>query len=140
MDHPSLIRRVLFVLLCGAWLFLLLSLGSFHATDWPSHAVYPYPPIQNVMGAPGAFVSYYMYMTLGQGIFPVLFFTGVCVALTMYGNRVTDLWLRGIGLTLLAVAFAAGGAIGEPRGPPGPPPREGGGPGHRRAGLPPPPP
>ncbi|MDB5322848.1 MAG: ftsK [Phycisphaerales bacterium] len=107
MDHPSLIRRVLFVLLCGAWLFLLLSLGSFHATDWPSHAVYPYPPMQNVMGGPGAFVAYYMYMTLGQGIFPVLFFSGVCVALTMYGNRVTDLWLRAIGLTLLAVAFAA---------------------------------
>src|SRR6478752_5832887 len=100
MDHPSMLRRVVFVLLCGAWLFLLLSLGSFHATDWPSHAVYPYPPIQNVMGAPGAFVAYYMYMTLGQGIFPVLFFTGVCVALTMYGNRVTDLWLRGIGITL----------------------------------------
>jgi hypothetical protein len=107
MDHPSLIRRVCFVLLSGAWLFLLLSLGSFHANDWPSHAVFPYPPIQNVMGAPGAFVAYFMYMTLGQGIFPVLFFTGVCVALAMHGNRVTDLWLRGIGLTLLAVAFAA---------------------------------
>jgi S-DNA-T family DNA segregation ATPase FtsK/SpoIIIE len=107
MDHPSLIRRVLVVLLSGAWLFMLLSLGSFHATDWPSHAVYPYPPVQNVMGYAGAFVSYYMYMTLGQGIFPVLFFSGVCVALSMYGNRVTDLWLRAIGLTLLAVAFAA---------------------------------
>src|SRR4029079_10888434 len=31
----------------------------------------------------------------------------VCVALAMYGNRITDLWLRAIGLTLLAVAFAA---------------------------------
>jgi S-DNA-T family DNA segregation ATPase FtsK/SpoIIIE len=107
MDHPSMLRRIVFVLLCGAWLFLLLSLGSFHATDWPSHAVYPYPPVQNVMGYAGAFVSYYMYTTLGQGIFPVLFFTGVCVALAMYGNRITDLWLRAIGLTLLAVAFAA---------------------------------
>jgi S-DNA-T family DNA segregation ATPase FtsK/SpoIIIE len=48
-----------------------------------------------------------MYMTMGQGIFPVLFFSGVCVALAMYGNRITDLWLRAIGLTLLAVAFAA---------------------------------
>src|SRR3954453_22412054 len=123
MDHPSLIRRVCFVLLSGAWLFLLLSLGSFHATDWPSHAVFPYPPIQNVMGAPGAFVAYYMYLTMGQGIFPVLFFTGVCVALYTYGGRISDLWLRSIGLVLLAVAFAAvshlvkpGSAAGLPEG------------------------
>src|SRR5215218_6513136 len=65
MDHPSMLRRVVFVLLCGAWLFLLLALGSFHATDWPSHAVFPYPPMQNVMGAPVALVAYYMYLTIG---------------------------------------------------------------------------
>ncbi|HEY7115637.1 MAG TPA: DNA translocase FtsK [Tepidisphaeraceae bacterium] len=118
-----MLRRVVFVLLCGAWLFMLLSLGSFHATDWPSHAVYPYPSVQNVMGAPGSFVAYYMYLTMGQGIFPVLFFSGVCLALQMYGGRITDLWLRLIGLVLLAVAFAAvthlvkpGSASGLPEG------------------------
>jgi S-DNA-T family DNA segregation ATPase FtsK/SpoIIIE len=107
MDHPSMLRRVVFVLLCGVWLFLLLSLGSFHATDWPSHAVYPYPAVQNVMGHAGAFVAYYLYFILGQGVFPVLFFSGVCIALCLYGNRISDLWLRLIGLGLLAVAFAA---------------------------------
>jgi S-DNA-T family DNA segregation ATPase FtsK/SpoIIIE len=107
MDHPSMLRRVLFVVLSCGWLFLLLSLGSFHATDWPSHAVYPYPPVQNVMGYAGAFVAYYMYLVMGQGIFPVLFFTGVCVALYTYGGRITDVGLRLIGLALLAVAFAA---------------------------------
>jgi len=107
MDHPSMLRRVVFVLICGAWLFLLLSLGSFHATDWPSHSVYPYPPVQNVMGYAGAFISYNLYLTLGQGVFPVLFFSGVCVALAMYGSKITDLWLRIIGLALLATAFAA---------------------------------
>src|SRR4051794_38895971 len=123
MDHPSMMRRVVFVVLCGAWLFLLLALGSFHATDWPSHAVYPYPPVQNVMGYAGAFVSYYLYMSLGQGIFPVLFFFGVCVALRLYGGRITDVWLRSIGLALLAIAFAAvvhmvkpGTAAGFPEG------------------------
>src|SRR5436190_8873733 len=107
MDHPSMVRRVVFVLLSGAWLFLLLSLGSFHATDWPSHAVYPYPAMQNVMGHAGAFVAYYLYLTLGQGVFPLLFFSGVCVALYLFGGRITDLGLRLIGLALLAVAFAA---------------------------------
>ncbi len=123
MDHPSMLRRVVFVLLCGAWLFLLLALGSFHATDWPSHAVYPYPAVQNVCGYAGAFVSYYLYLTLGQGVFPVLFFSGVCLALSMYGSRISDMWLRVIGLALLAVAFAAvthmvrpGSKIGFPEG------------------------
>src|SRR5205814_5597383 len=103
MDHPSMLRRVVFVLLCGAWLFLLLSLGSFHATDWPSHAVYPYPAaVQNVMGHAGAFVAYYLYFIMGQGVFPLLFFSGVCIALCLYGNRISDLWLRLIGLGLLA--------------------------------------
>jgi S-DNA-T family DNA segregation ATPase FtsK/SpoIIIE len=102
-----MLRRVVFVLLCGAWLFLLLSLGSFHANDWPSHAVYPYPPMQNVMGYAGALVSYYLYLTLGQGVFPVLFFSGVCVAIAMFGSRITDMWLRLIGVVLLATAFAA---------------------------------
>src|SRR5688500_6375036 len=123
MDHPSLLRRVFFVLLCGAWVFVLLSLGSFRATDWPSHAVYPYPPVQNVCGYPGAFLGYYAYFVLGQGVYPVLFFSGVCVALYMFGNRVSDLWLRVIGLGLLAAAFAAvvhlvkpGSRMGLPEG------------------------
>src|SRR3954453_19113020 len=118
MDHPSLIRRVCFVLLSGAWLFLLLSLGSFHANDWPSHAVFPYPPIQNVMGAPGAFVAYYMYLTMGQGIFPVLFFTGVCVALYTYGGRISDLWLRTIALLPLPLPSPPPSPSPSPPSPP----------------------
>src|SRR5436190_1863647 len=102
MDHPSMLRRVVVVLLCGACVLLLLSLGSFHANDWHSPCVFSYPRCQNLMGHAGAFVAYYLYLSLGQGIFPVLFFTGVCVALGMYGARVSDLWLRMIGLTLLA--------------------------------------
>ena len=53
-----MLRRVVFVLLCGTWFFMLLSLGSFHATDWPSHAVNTWPTIQNVRGAARAVVSY----------------------------------------------------------------------------------
>jgi hypothetical protein len=44
---------------------------------------------------------------LGEGVFPVLLFSGVCLALYLFKNRVGDLWLRGIGLLLLSVAFAA---------------------------------
>jgi len=123
MDHPSMLRRVVFVVFAGVWLFFLLSLGSFQATDWPSHAVYPYGPIKNVCGPAGAFTAYYLYLILGQGVLPILFFSGICIALFACGARITDLWLRLIGLGLLAVAFASvvhlirrGSSTGFPEG------------------------
>ena len=43
------------------------------------------------------------------GVFPVLFFSGLCLALLLWHNRISDLWLRGIGLALLSIAFASKG-------------------------------
>jgi S-DNA-T family DNA segregation ATPase FtsK/SpoIIIE len=107
----------------AAWCFMLLSLGSFHATDWPSHTVYPWGEIQNLCGSAGAFVAYYSFLAIGQGVFPVLFFTGVLLALVLFRNRVSDMWLRVIGLLLLSACFAAavhhikpGSANGFPEG------------------------
>jgi S-DNA-T family DNA segregation ATPase FtsK/SpoIIIE len=91
----------------GLWLFLLLSLASFHATDWPSHAVYPHPATRNLCGPAGAYVAYWFFFAIGQGVFPILFFSGVCLALLMMQSRISDLWMRTIGLALLAIAFAA---------------------------------
>ena len=48
MHHPNTWRRVLFVIFACAWVFVLLALGSFHTGDWPSHAVYPYQPVENL--------------------------------------------------------------------------------------------
>jgi len=106
MDHRNLWRRIGLVVFACGWLFLLLALGSFHATDWPSHAVYPYPSIQNLCGHSGAFIAYYTFFILGQGVFPILFFSGVCVTLYIFDNRVSDMWLRVIGIALLSAAFA----------------------------------
>jgi S-DNA-T family DNA segregation ATPase FtsK/SpoIIIE len=94
-------------LFAGFWVFVLLSLGSFHATDWPSHAVYPYPATQNLCGNAGAAIAYWTFYVLGQGVFPVLFFSGICIALWLFGNRVSDVWLRTVGIALLSVAFAS---------------------------------
>jgi S-DNA-T family DNA segregation ATPase FtsK/SpoIIIE len=107
MDRSRIIRQASLFLGVGIWVFMLFSLGSFHTNDWPSHQVYPYPPIQNLCGAVGAYVSYYCFLALGQGVFPILFFTGVCLALVVFKNEVGDLWLRTIGLLLLSIAFAA---------------------------------
>ena len=107
MDRTNLFRRIVLFLAAGTWLFFMLSLASFHTTDWPSHQVFPYPPIQNLCGSAGAWCAYYAFLFVGQGVFPILFFTGVCLALVVFNNRVGDWWLRTIGLTLLAISFAA---------------------------------
>src|SRR5437764_2505727 len=107
MERTNVIRNTLLFLALGAWAFLLLALGSFHPTDWPSHTVYPWPATQNLCGTAGAFVAYYCFLAIGQGVFPVLFFSGVMLALVLFKNRVSDVWLRVIGLLLLSTAFAA---------------------------------
>src|SRR5690348_508036 len=123
MERENPWRRIGLFVGVASWIFILLSLGSFHADDWPSHQVYPYHPVQNMCGRVGALLAYYMYLAIGQGIFPVLFFSGICLALYLFRNRVSDLWLRIIGLMVMAVAFAAivhnlhpGSASGFPEG------------------------
>src|SRR4051812_29758138 len=107
MERSNVIRNTLLSLAICAWAFLLLSFGSFSTTDWPSHTVYPWPATNNLCGSVGAFVAYYCFLAIGQGVFPVLFFSGVLLALVMFKNRVSDVWLRVIGLLLLSTAFAA---------------------------------
>src|SRR5438874_6067506 len=109
MQRSHIIRPTLLFLAIGAWAFLMLSLASFHPTDWPSHAVFPSSAsaVQNMCGSVGAWCAYYAFLALGQGVFLILFFTGICLALVMFNNRIGDVWLRTIGLLLLTIAFAA---------------------------------
>src|SRR6476661_5807079 len=107
IERLNLLRNVWLFVSASAWLFLLLALASFHTTDWPSHDVFPYPPTRNLCGAAGSFVAYYLFLAIGQGVFPVLFFTGICLVMALFRSPVTDLWFRAVGLLLLTVAFAA---------------------------------
>ncbi|HEV7300261.1 MAG TPA: DNA translocase FtsK [Tepidisphaeraceae bacterium] len=105
-DPHLLLRRVLQFLACGVWLFVLLSIASFHDSDWPSHNVYPHGTTQNLCGSAGAFVAYWTYAAIGQGVFPILAFTGFCCIAFIFQAKVGDWWMRLIGLTLISVAFA----------------------------------
>ena len=107
MERSTSTRSILLFLAAGGWVFLLVALGSFHYNDWPSHSVYPYPPIQNLCGTVGAFIAYYTFLAVGQGAFPALFFTGVCIVLLMCGSKIGDWWMRSVGLILLVAAFAS---------------------------------
>jgi S-DNA-T family DNA segregation ATPase FtsK/SpoIIIE len=107
MERTNLSRSIIVFLAIGLWTFLLFALGSFSPSDWPSHQVYPYPPLQNACGRAGAFIAYYTFLAIGQGVFPMLLFSGVCLVLFIFRNRVGDLWLRAVGITIVSVAFAA---------------------------------
>ena len=107
MARENLARRIWLFITVAAWIFLLLALGSFHPTDWPAHAVYPYPPMQNLCGPVGAFISYYCFLVIGQGVFPLLFFSGICLFVLLSKSEVNDLWIRGVGLLVLSIGFAA---------------------------------
>ena len=91
----------------GTWVFLLVSLASFRFDDWPAHHVSPHGPIQNLCGQVGALFAYGCYFLLGQGIFLLLFFSGILLAMSIFKNKLSDVWLRLVGLMLVSVAFAA---------------------------------
>jgi len=107
MTRDNLPKTLAFFLAAGLWAFLLLSFWSFSPTDWPSHGVEPHPPTRNLCGAAGAFVAYWAYLAIGQGVFPVLLFTGAMLGVFLNQSRVHDFWMRAVGLTLIAVAWAA---------------------------------
>jgi S-DNA-T family DNA segregation ATPase FtsK/SpoIIIE len=107
MERSNIWRPIVLFLALASWVFLLFALGSFHTTDWPSHQVYPYGAIKNLCGSVGSFVAYYAFLAMGQGVFPILFFSGVCLALFLFHSKVSDMWLRVAGLLLVSVAFAA---------------------------------
>jgi S-DNA-T family DNA segregation ATPase FtsK/SpoIIIE len=106
LQRSHIVRPLVLFIVTAAWLFLFFAVGSFHPTDWPSHAVYPYPPIQNVCGPAGAFIAYWCFLAIGQGIFPLIFFSGVCLALAFYHAKLSDPWLRVLGLVMVSAAFA----------------------------------
>src|SRR5689334_14083297 len=105
--RSNLLRNIATCVAAGIWVFMLLALASFHPSDWPSHAAYPYPATANLCGSAGAFVAYHLFVALGQGVFPLMLFAGVCVVLIAFQGKVDDLWLRFAGILLMSVAFAA---------------------------------
>ena len=106
-QRPHLVRWSFTLVAVAAWAFALLSLMTFSATDWPSHAVYPWPATHNLCGSVGAFVAYHAFTTLGAGAYAVLFFGGLYFAMKIWGQRLGDVWLRAVGLVLISVALAA---------------------------------
>jgi DNA segregation ATPase FtsK/SpoIIIE, S-DNA-T family len=122
-ERTHIFRFITLALLAAMWVFMLLACGSFSAGDWPSHTVYPPPPIGNACGIVGAFLAYHCFVVIGHGIYPILLACGACIFMLLVKGRVGDFAFRAVGLLLLSVSFAAivhffkpGSADGFPEG------------------------
>ena len=106
-QRPKVLRTVGWLLAAGGWAFVALSLWSYAPTDWPSHAVYPWPRPANWCGVFGGWTAYHLLAAVGPGAWALLAGTGLFIATQIAGRKVGDLWLRGVGLAVLCVAVAA---------------------------------
>src|SRR5436190_536723 len=73
LPHPSVARRVAWVVAAGAWLFLAVALLSFNSADAPSHVVAVHNhPAANLCGTVGALIAYWSYWVIGYGAWVML--------------------------------------------------------------------
>ena len=106
-QRPHLVRWSLTLLAVAVWAFASVALLSFNAADWPSHAVYPWGPTQNWCGPVGAYLAYHAFTFVGSGAFALLFFGAIFISMKIWGQKLGDMWLRAIGLVLIAASIGA---------------------------------
>jgi S-DNA-T family DNA segregation ATPase FtsK/SpoIIIE len=104
-----------FCLLALGWLgclFAWVSLLSFDPADPPATSIWPanHPP-QNVCGYVGAGLAYWGLRYLGSGFYALLGLVNLAVLAWSRGARLSDLWLRFVGLALVVSATAAASTL-----------------------------
>ncbi len=100
--------RILWLLGAALWTLLVVSLASFRSTDWPTHVVaMPTDPPLNLCGSFGAAISYWLYFTLGFGVWIPTIYLGVLLVAIAMGRRISHPFVRFVGCLI------AMGAIGS---------------------------
>jgi len=98
-----------FLWVAGAilWTLLTLALLSFNAADAPSASIAPHNnPAANWIGRFGALAAFYAYQVFGLGAWVMVILSGVLLAVTATGRRVTHVPVRFIGALLMTGAVA----------------------------------
>src|SRR5690606_18406452 len=105
---PSLLwRRVLWIGLAGAWVFLAISALSFSSADLPSVAVVPpNDPVANWCGRVGATLAYYGYEMFGLGLWVLIGLWGLHLGVMATGRRIGHLGVRFLGAAVMAASVA----------------------------------
>ncbi len=95
-------------------LFAWASVLSFDVADPPASTVWTPPEInrpQNLCGTVGAHLAYYAFTYLGVATYPLLFLIHAAVVAVSKGVRLSDPWLRFVGLLLVAASWSTFGAL-----------------------------
>jgi S-DNA-T family DNA segregation ATPase FtsK/SpoIIIE len=112
---PPTLLILLWLVLAAGWALATASIASFTAADPPSHAVFPTnDPVHNWCGPAGAWLAYRGVRLLGLGVWVVLGASGACLVATALGRRVTQPFVRALGVVLLAAGVSAGQALALP--------------------------
>jgi hypothetical protein len=108
LPTATLAWRVVWIVAAAGWVFAVLSLGSFHASDAPSHVVAVHSqPTANLCGAFGAIVAYWTYWVLGIGSWVLLAGMATYLGVTVTGRHVGHPVVRAMGLLLMAISLSS---------------------------------
>ncbi|MCH8806799.1 MAG: DNA translocase FtsK [Planctomycetes bacterium] len=98
-----------------AWVACLIgwvSLLTFDVADPPGSSVWPpTDPPANLCGPVGAWLAHQALFYLGIGSYALLLLLTVFVVVWSYGVRLSDPWLRFVGLLLIGTVFSASGTL-----------------------------
>ncbi|MDI9403848.1 MAG: DNA translocase FtsK 4TM domain-containing protein, partial [Limnohabitans sp.] len=101
-------RRIVWVLCAALFVCLFASLASFRSTDWPTHVVAsPTDPPLNLCGRFGAVVSYWLYSTLGFGLWIPVVYLGIVLWATALGREIAHPFVRFVGCLIAMCSFGA---------------------------------
>jgi S-DNA-T family DNA segregation ATPase FtsK/SpoIIIE len=94
-----------------ACLFAWAAILSFNDADPPSTCVWPLnSPPRNLCGTVGAWLAYQAFYYLGLAAYTLVFFLHAAIIAATRPGRLSDLWLRFLGVLLICAATATAGA------------------------------
>ena len=98
-------RGVAWLVLAGAWAFVLLSVLAFDKADPPSHTVWPAnDPVRNLCGPVGAFIAYHLLKLVGVAVWVLLALWAGGLWIAARGRSFTLPGLRLAGVAMLLAA------------------------------------
>ncbi|MFG0260331.1 MAG: DNA translocase FtsK [Phycisphaerales bacterium JB041] len=118
-SSDALWSRVVWLGLALGWVFLTASLLSFDRADPPSASAWPVnDPVHNWCGPAGAFLASWLLRFLGWGAWMVLLLTGLALAQPLFGRRIAQPVVRGIGTVMLMASICGLVGLALPRSGP----------------------
>ena len=105
---PRVWPKLLWLVLAGALGYVAVSLAGFDPADPPTHAVFPAnETTQNWGGLVGAWAAYGQYRLLGWAAWLPIGFAALGLLVAGVGRMPSHVWVRGLGVLLIAGAGSA---------------------------------